>query len=168
MNKGAITNSAWTDPFRLVLLAPIIFVLHVAEETAGGFVGWFNSLVQPSINVGLFLTVNAICFAITLLLALGAARSRSSEMLSLIVGWLVFLMFANGLFHIIGTLRFSRYSPGTLTAIGLYLPYTVVLTAMTVGSGKLRLVPFLAILALAGIPGTIHFYRILFEGGRLL
>src|SRR5206468_4716843 len=35
-------ESKWGDPFRLVLLAPVIFPIHVAEETAGGFVAWFN------------------------------------------------------------------------------------------------------------------------------
>lgn len=156
------------DPFRLILLSLVVFPLHVAEETAGGFVAWFNSLVHPPINLGLFLTVNLVCFAITALFAVATAKSRAPAMLSVAIGWLFFLMFANGIFHVVGTLRFGRYSPGTVTALLLYIPYSAGLTVLAARRAQLRLLPLLITLALAGIPGCIHFYRILFEGGRLL
>ena len=38
---------------RIVLLAPVIFVAHVAEETPG-FVEWANSLMQEGITERLF------------------------------------------------------------------------------------------------------------------
>jgi hypothetical protein len=40
---------ALDDPARLLLLAPLVFVLHVGEE-APGFVAWFNRLVDPDIS----------------------------------------------------------------------------------------------------------------------
>lgn len=156
----------WADPFRLVLLAPFIFAVHVAEETAAGFVAWFNSLVHPPITLGLFLTVNAVCFAITLFTAWAAATSKSGTALSITLGWLLMLMLENGIFHFVGTVRFRTYSPGTVTGLCLYIPYLIVLTAAALRRSAVRFVPLLATFAIIGVPGTIHFYRILFEGGR--
>jgi hypothetical protein len=34
----------WSDPSRIVLLAPLVFGVHVLEE-APGFVRWFNFIV---------------------------------------------------------------------------------------------------------------------------
>jgi Protein of unknown function with HXXEE motif len=159
-------ESKWGDPFRLVLLAPVIFPIHVAEETAGGFVAWFNSLVHPPITLGLFLTVNAVCFGITLLVGWTAATSKSRLVLSIALGWLIMLMFENGIFHILGTLRFHVYSPGTVTAVCLYVPYSIMLAAAALRRSAVQFVPLLATLAIVAVPGTIHFYRILFEGSR--
>ena len=88
-------------------------------------------------------------------------------MLSVAIGWLISLMLANGIFHIVGTVRFGRYSPGTVTAAGLYLPFPIALAGLAARRASLRVIPLVLTLAAVGIPGCIHFDRILFEGSRL-
>ena len=169
MSGEMAERSSWrADPFRLVWLALPIFLLHVVEETLGGFVERLNGQVEPDATWPTFFAVNAICFVITALFAVAAARSRSPAELSATLGWLAMLMLSNGLFHIVATFHLGRYSPGTITAAGLYLPFFALLFARTIQRGALRLAPFLTVAALVGIPGAIHFYLIVFEGQRLL
>lgn len=87
------------DPARLVLLAPIVFALHVVEE-APGFVAWFNSLVPARpITDDLFYTVNAVAFVITVAVAGVLAATREAGAVLGALAWISFLMLANGLFH---------------------------------------------------------------------
>jgi hypothetical protein len=53
----------------LVLVAPLLFILHVVEE-APGFVAWFNGLVPRGITQELFLAVNTGALLITLAVVL--------------------------------------------------------------------------------------------------
>ena len=150
----------------LALLAPIIFIIHVVEE-APTFVSWFNSIVEPDISKPLFLTVNGVAFFITAVLggALAATRERTIAVVDL--AWLGFLMFANALFHLTATVVHHRYSPGTITAACLYLPYFVLLLVVVVR--RLRLSWRVAVLAsvLGALPMAAHGYLIVFRGSRL-
>lgn len=151
---------------RLALLAPVVFVLHVLEE-APAFVAWFNSLVEPDISEPLFLTVNAVAFLITLALAGALAASRAPAVAVIDLAWLGFLFFANALLHLIGTVVHDRYSPGTVTAVCLYVPYFVLL--FTVIIRRLRVPWGVALLAtvLGALPMVVHGYLIVFRGSRL-
>src|SRR5262245_43084934 len=99
---------------KLVLLAPVVFILHVREE-APGFVAWFNNLVPRGINQRLFLTVNAVALAITVLIALFVTALPTPPAGLLLSGWVGFLMLADGVFHLTGTIAHMRYCPGVVT-----------------------------------------------------
>ncbi|MGH9463278.1 MAG: hypothetical protein ACRD1X_18895, partial [Vicinamibacteria bacterium] len=57
------------DPCRVILLAPVLLLLHVAEE-APGFVTWLNNLVADGITFQRFAWVNGVGFLITLSVAI--------------------------------------------------------------------------------------------------
>ncbi len=99
------------DPTRMILLAPVIFIAHVCEE-APGFVNWFNSLVRQGITQPLFLGVNVVALLVTLALTALAAWERNLGSMLAVLAWLGFLMFANAIFHLTGTLVHGRYSQG--------------------------------------------------------
>ena len=157
---------AQADPARVILLAPVIFLIHVLEE-APHFVNWFNTLVQPHISQGNFLGVNAFCFLVTLGLAAVASTYRSVGTLLAAVAWLGLLMFANALFHIVATLVHARYSPGVITAVTLYLPYFSWLVWLMRKRFGFPIYAALLISTTAGLPMFIHGYLIVFEGRRL-
>lgn len=151
---------------RLSIALPVVFVFHVLEE-APGFVSWFNSLVTPNISQRQFLSVNAAAFAITLLVALVVVTSRHPASGILGVAWVGFLMLANGLFHIVGTVVHGRYCPGAVTGALLYLPVSALFIGAVI---RERGVPALAVAAVAllgGVPMYIHGYLIVFRGSRL-
>src|SRR5688572_23095364 len=107
---------------RMLLLAPFIFVCHFLEE-APGFVDWFNSRVARGITPETFWRVNTSGLVITLIVVGLELFSRSSISLTLVTGWLAFLMLANAILHITGALVDKQYVPGLVTAVMLYIPY---------------------------------------------
>ncbi len=151
---------------KLVLLAPFIFILHVLEE-APGFVEWFNSLVPRGISQNLFLTVNAVGLAITAVIVLLVAASPDRASGLLLAAWVGFLMLANGVLHLVGTIAHARYCPGVVTGTLLYLPYGALLLRKIVRELGLSPGVVLGTAALGGAPMLLHGYLIVFRASRL-
>jgi hypothetical protein len=151
---------------KLVLLAPLIFILHVLEE-APGFVEWFNSLVPRGISQDVFLTVNAIALTVTVAIALLVAASPDPVSGLLLAAWVGFLMLANGVLHLVGTIAHARYGPGVVTGTLLYLPYGVLLLRKIVRDLDLSPGVVFGAAALGGAPMLVHGYLIVFRASRL-
>ncbi len=148
----------------LILLAPLIYIAHILEE-APGYIRWLNSVVDRGVpDEGHFFAGNLPSIAVTALIAVVAAATLSRAALLVMLAWLSYFMFANAIFHIAATIVLRRYSPGTITAAVLYLPYF----AWFVKYMRSR-VPRWAIGAVALIFGTPMFvqaYMIVFRGTR--
>lgn len=150
----------------LALFAPVVFVLHVVEE-APGFVAWFNSLVPRGITQDLFLTVNAVGFTITVLAVLVFAASPDPASGLMLAAWVGFLMLANGIFHLVGTVAHARYCPGVVTGTLLYLPYGFLLLRRIVRDLEVHPAAVSGMAALGAVPMLVHGYLILFRASRL-
>lgn len=150
----------------MALALPVVFILHVIEE-APQFVSWFNSLVTPTITQSTFLSVNAVGLVITLIVA--AVVSIAHGPVSGLIGaaWVGFLMLANGLFHIVGTVALGRYCPGVVTATLFYLPLSLLFLRAVVCELGVPLPLVGAVALLGGVPMYIHGYLIVFRGSRL-
>jgi Protein of unknown function with HXXEE motif len=98
-------------------------VLHVVEEWVwpGGFLSWFRELVgfAEGLSMRLAVAVNAAFLA---LMAAAAIVADANPRFSLSAAS---LCFANGVLHVVGTVRTNRYSPGLVTGAVLYLPLAV-------------------------------------------
>jgi hypothetical protein len=151
---------------RLVLLAPAVFLLHVFEE-APGFVAWFNSLVPRGITQNLFLTVNAVALTITVVLALLVAASPRPAPGLVLAAWVGFLMIANGVLHLVGTIAHARYCPGVVSGTLLYLPYGALLLQRTARDLGLSRGLVFGSAAIGGLPMLVHGYLIVFRASRL-
>jgi hypothetical protein len=154
------------DVSRALLLAPLIFIVHFLEESPG-FVEWFNSHVTRGITPGLFWTVNFTALFITLSVVALEWFSRTPLSLGVALGWLSFLMLANAVFHIAGSLVDGRYVPGLITAVLLYLPYYIWQFVRAVKSRRVTAAALLAAAVPCSLPMLIHGYLILFRGDRL-
>jgi cell division protein FtsW (lipid II flippase) len=151
---------------KLALLAPLVFILHVLEE-APGFVAWFNSLVARGISQNLFLTVNAVALAITVVIVLLVAASPDTASSLVLAAWVGFLLLANGVLHLVGTIVHARYCPGVVTGTLLYLPYGALLLRRIVREVGLSPGVVLGAAALGAAPMLVHGYLIVFRGSRL-
>jgi hypothetical protein len=151
---------------RLVLLAPVVFILHVIEE-APGFVAWFNSLVPRGITQSLFLEVNAVALTVTVFAALLVVTSPGPASGLVLAAWVGFLMLANGLLHFVGTIAHARYSPGLATGTLLYLPYGALVLRGIVRDLKVKPAAVLAVAAIGAVPMLVHGYLIVFRASRL-
>lgn len=155
------------DPCRIILLAPVLFLLHVAEE-APGFVAWFNRLVPQGITFELFAWANAGGFLITLSIAVLLASSRDKAVALVTLAWLGFLMLGNSILHITATLALGRYAPGVITSVLLYVPFFVWFLVLSLERFQLRLATAVSVAALGAVPMLIHGYFIIFVGRRLV
>ncbi len=105
---------------RLVLLAPAAYALHILEE-APGFVAWtrlYPNLFSPTLSDRDFVITNAVLMlAVITAVALCVRQSIVVAGLS-VAGW----QLSNAVFHIALTISSGIYSPGAITAVGLYVP----------------------------------------------
>lgn len=119
-------------------------LLHIGEEFVypGGFAEWdreYRSSFRTSITRRFHVIINAlliwICFAVAIsglpggVLDVGGKRFRSGIPASLsVVGWLALaaLLFSNAVFHVVGTFRTKRISPGVRTGVLLYVPLALI------------------------------------------
>jgi hypothetical protein len=148
----------------LILLAPLIYAAHILEE-APGYIRWVNSVVDHGYpDQGHFFTGNLPSIVITALIAVIAAVTLNRGALLAMLAWLSYFMFANAIFHIVATVVLWRYSPGTITAAALYLPYFVwfVLYMRT----RIRLWAIAVVSLIFGMPMFIQAYMIVFRGTR--
>jgi hypothetical protein len=155
-----------TLPKALLLLAPVVFGLHVAEE-APSFVAWFNSLVEPDISAGLFLTVNLVALLITLAVTASLLASAERAVGLLGLAWFALLFFANAILHLAATWVHQRYSPGAITGATLYIPYFVALFLLVRSRLGVSLPAAVLASLIGAAPMLAHGYLIVFRGSRL-
>jgi len=135
---------------RLIWLMPAAFALHIVEEYQGGFPAWVTHVLGGSFNNLAFACNNAVFFVIMVGLTLWAGRSVSRLSVFLLIAWTSGNIFWDGLFHVLTTARFDRYSPGLITSSVLYLPISLIVGNATLQSGALSVKAFLGAL-LAGL-----------------
>lgn len=108
----------------LFWLPLVCVVLHITEEFIwpGRFAEWYRSYrpeLAPGITPRVLLIANALLLLLTVVTGeMGVQASRGP---SLWMGLMTALA-ANGVWHIWGTWRTRRYSPGVVTGSLLYIP----------------------------------------------
>ncbi len=152
---------------RLLLLAPLVFLAHFAEE-APGFIPWYNRHVDPDLTMSGFLAFGTIGLLITVLVTVPTVRSRNYLLALALISWLSFLMLANGIVHLTACLVFREYVPGTVTSGVLYLPYFVVATVTICRSFGVRLRTAIFAAAVGAVPMFVQAVSIFTVGRRIL
>ena len=116
-----------------ILLFPVTFLAHIAEEYWGGFAAVFAEFTGVAVSDTAFLAANALfwvamCGAVILVL-------KQPSRASLIVA-LATVVTINASLHISAVFIWREYSPGVVTGVLLWLPLGVI----TLARGH-RLVP---------------------------
>jgi hypothetical protein len=150
----------------ILTLAPLIFIGHFLEESAG-FVSWFNGHANPPITPGLFWTVNITALIITIIVTIIELAVPSFASAALLILWLSFLMLANAIFHVTGAIVDGRYVPGLVTAVILYLPYYFLVLGKLLRKGRLKPLTAIVLILSGSLLMLVHGYLILFRGSRL-
>src|SRR5678815_2027521 len=104
---------------RWVWLFPLAYGLHTAEEYVFHFPAYVANVSGQHISNSQFLFLNAV-FWLLMVTAVVVVRTRSSQ------AWLVITLAAvlgiNAAVHLLGSIVTATYSPGTVTAVLLYVP----------------------------------------------
>ncbi|MGH7427349.1 MAG: HXXEE domain-containing protein, partial [Candidatus Methylomirabilaceae bacterium] len=117
--------------------------IHIAEEYWGGFLIWFPKFTGLRMTRTRFVIVNTLFVVLCVLAAISGQRRL---VFSLSVAALIFI---NAIIHIVGTVRFRRYSPGLVSALLLYIPLAVYAYSRSAAAGLLT--------------GCLEFYEKAFE-----
>lgn len=123
--------------------------------------------MQKGINYRLFWDVNITALVITVVVSLMEFISPSAVSDSMITLWFSFLMLANAIFHVTGSLRDRAYMPGLVTAIILYIPFYFLMISLIIKKQRIRVPLVIAFACLGALPMLIHGYKIVFPGDRL-
>jgi hypothetical protein len=104
---------------------PAVALLHTMEEYVwpGGFVRWFNTIAFGSKNPNAPLSARrALLTDASAAIAIVPALVFFGASVPLLVMIFAAVLLVNAFFHICETIKTGVYSPGTVTAIALYLP----------------------------------------------
>jgi len=157
----------------LAVLAPAMaFGVHLCEEFTipGGHRDWaaaYRPERAAELTPAHLWRVNAIGALAALLVGLGAFDYTGGWSWFGIRAWLayVFTLGENAGYHIDGTYRSSRYSPGVITACVLYLPLTFASVVVLVAGGIVDPVS----VAACAVVGVVLFRRLIaLSRGRAL
>ncbi len=104
----------------------LVAALHIVEEFVwpGGFAAWYRAyrpdLAASVSNRFLFWINAALLFA-----CVSAGIDGPSPYGAALFLTITALLFANGIFHLVATIKSKRYSPGVVTGVVLYLPLAI-------------------------------------------
>jgi hypothetical protein len=133
---------------RLIWIMPAAFALHIVEEYRGGFPAWVTHVLCGSFNNFAFAFNNVVFLAIMVALTVWVGRSGSRLGVFLLIAWASGNIFWDGLFHVLTTAQFDRYSPGLITSSVLYLPISLAIGTATLRSKALSVKAFVGALSL--------------------
>jgi hypothetical protein len=136
---------------RIIWLLPAAFAAHIVEEYVGGFPAWVTRVVGGSFNNVAFALNNALFMTLMLGLTAWTSRSNSRRAAFLLILWASANVFWDGLFHVVTTAVYDRYSPGEITSAILYIPVSLVVACFALRSRDITLRAFLAAVAAGGV-----------------
>jgi hypothetical protein len=147
------TSARWHPlEFRQVVrLFPAVFALHVAEEWPR-FVAWAQRFASPSYSRTEYLVAHLGGIALAIVIA-GLVSRWPNRVVVFLFFALSFLpgMLFNTVFHVGATLHYHAYSPGTVTAVTLFLPFLTVVTRLAWREGRLGAAPTAAAVVIAAV-----------------
>jgi hypothetical protein len=106
---------------RLIWFFPLVYALHITEESHG-FTEWVNNVLGGHMTMRPFLINNAVFMSINLSCCAWANRAQTRRATFVLFLWMSAQEYWNFVSHIYAEFRFNAYSPGYFTAIFLYLP----------------------------------------------
>ena len=101
----------------------VLFLIHSIEEIAFGFPAWATAHFG-STTLFFFIQHHVPLFILAFVSSYFAAKKNGSVFWRVLTtAWQVQFV-VNGLFHVITTIVFKEYSPGVITGLLLFLPFT--------------------------------------------
>jgi hypothetical protein len=103
------------------VLLPLAYVAHLCEEWWGGpgFSAWTHAVLGAEVSPERFILINAVALPV---FAIGTVYATRSNRFAWFAAALAALLVLNGALHLLATVGFATYSPGTITGVLLYLP----------------------------------------------
>jgi Protein of unknown function with HXXEE motif len=103
---------------------PITLPLHIAEEFWGGegFLSWNARATGAVFSITKFFTLVSIGFILVLI---GVILARRYNRMRWIISALATIFLINGFSHLLATFTGHRYSPGLISGLLLWIPFSI-------------------------------------------
>ena len=145
--------------------------LHIFEEFVypGGFAEW-DRHYRPGFRASITPRFHLIINGLLLLLCYDVGAMGGTPIG--IAGWLAVmaLLFGNAVWHVVGTVRTRRYSPGVITGVLLYVPLAIYGYIHLLRSGQVSVATAIVAFAIGSsyplIGTAIHRWRTKGSEGR--
>ena len=99
---------------------------HFADEWFFGLPAWVTRHFEP-LPAPFWIDVMTVVTVPMIVLGWAASRQSAGPGSSLVCAGVQMLFFSNAFFHLITTFAFGEYSPGTASAVVLFLPLSMVI-----------------------------------------
>jgi hypothetical protein len=147
-------------PFRRLIWAiPVAYAVHVADQGATGFAGWFSTNFGGAMDPTAFALSTLGIMAVAVGLTAWTAMTMAKPLIVLLILWSSVHMIWDPLFHIGATVAQHRYSPGLASACLVCLPLGLWITAATVRQGLMS-PRIMLVCNLAGIVLTLFMIQV--------
>lgn len=110
-----------TEPKHIAWLLPSAYIIHIVDEYffGVGFSNWFSEMFGAELSVSDFIIINSIGLVVMISIAIFYSKKIVGNFFLAVPGTVLFI---NGLIHIIASIITWGYSPGTISAIVIYMP----------------------------------------------
>ncbi|MCI0446495.1 HXXEE domain-containing protein [bacterium] len=117
-------NPDGKKPARWSWFFPTTLPIHIAEEfwAGEGFLSWNARATGAVFSVAKFFTLVSVGFILVLI---GVLLARHYKKMRWIISALATIFLINGFSHLIATLTHSRYSPGLVSGLLLWIPFSI-------------------------------------------
>ena len=109
---------------KIYWIIPAQFVAHFADEWVFGLPAWVTRHFAP-LPEPFWVSMMSVLTVLALFLGWVASRPTAGPGSRLICAAVQMLFFSNAFFHLITTVVFGEYSPGTASGVLLFLPLSV-------------------------------------------
>jgi hypothetical protein len=118
MNSEQNSSASWFWFF------PITLPIHIAEEFWGGegFLSWNARATGAVLSVTKFFTLVTVGF---ILILTGVLLARKYQKMRWIISALSTIFLINGFSHLIATIAHHEYSPGLVSGVLLWIPFSI-------------------------------------------
>lgn len=160
------TRHILSNPDRLVLLSPVIYLFHMAEA-APGFVGWMNTMIRTDISRQMFTGMHLVGFLVTVGVSMLLATRKSSTSALIALIWFSFLMPGRAILLLGGTLVTGSYCPGLFTALLLYVPFFGLFFLRIRQHYGISLFMMIVMSLIGALPALGNVYYVIVNGDRI-
>lgn len=132
------------------LFAPLAYCLHQIEESTGAFKVWRQKHFHSSSSLpDIYVFVALTAISLFLIILFSIRKNKSSAIF--VILFFMTTQVQNILYHIGTSIYFADFSPGTLTALVLYVPVNFYILTKAFREGWLTKSIFLFLFVLSGI-----------------
>ncbi len=112
------------NPARWFWFFPITLPIHIAEEFWGGegFLSWNARATGAVFSVTKFFTLVSFGFILVLI---GVLLAKRYNKMRWIISALATIFLINGFSHLIATITHHQYSPGLVSGVLLWIPFSI-------------------------------------------